>query len=136
MTSSDIKSRSFKKTKKDEDFTGTVKAVYSLLSMKYGYTARISDMFLLLKEAFGLQEFELLDPRLCENGQFESYLIDRLIDWQAGKEIDFSDIYRAILEVGDFTGTEKEMFYTGDIEERLWAIYLVVCEPSRNDLLN
>ena len=52
---------SFIKTINDTDFTDVVRSVYKLLSEKYGYTARISDIFILLRDAFDIKEFLLLD---------------------------------------------------------------------------
>lgn len=119
------------KSKYDRDYTDTVKAVHQLLSSKYGYTARISNIFELLKESFGLKEFEILDTRTCNNGLLESFLIDKQKDWLDGKKVNFSDIYEAILKEGDFTISEKLLFNTGNVEERLWAIFLTICSPHQ-----
>lgn len=119
------------KNKNDKDFTEITKVVYNQLREKYGnYGARISDMFQLLKDAFGISEFELLNTKLINNGAFESYLMDRQVDWMQGKDIDFGDIYEAILTAGDFTKTERDLFEMGKVEERLWAIYLLICNPE------
>lgn len=136
MSNDEINSRSFIKNKNCKDYTGIVISVYKTLSLKYGYTVRISDIFQLIKDSFGINDFEIFDPLYCNIGQFESYLMNGLIDWQKGLNIDFSDIYRAILTVGDFTETEKDMFKYGNIEERLWAIYLVISNPMNEDILN
>mgnify|MGYP003294618066 CR=1 FL=1 len=122
------------KNKNSNDYTDTVRYVYYIISKKYGYTARISEIWELLRDSFGIKEFELLEPRLITNGSFESYLIDRVIDWQNGKEVNFTDIYKAILEVGDFTGTELLMFDSGNTEERLWGIFLSICTPGLEKL--
>ena len=122
----------FIKNKNDNDYTGVTKSVYHILADRFGYTARISDIWELLRYSFGIEEFELLNPRLYQNGMFESYLLDELIKWRNGEDVNFTDIYRAILTVGDFTGREKLMFDYGNIEERLWAIFLVICNPEMN----
>ncbi len=122
----------FIKNKNDNDYTGVTKSVYHILADRFGYTARISDIWELLRYSFGIEEFELLNPRLYQNGMFESYLLDELIKWQKGEDVNFTDIYQAILTVGDFTGREKLMFDYGNIEERLWAIFLVICNPEMN----
>lgn len=122
----------FIKNKNDNDYTGVTKSVYHILADRFGYTARISDIWELLRYSFGIEEFELLNPRLYQNGMFESYLLDELIKWRNGEDVNFTDIYQAILTVGDFTGREKLMFDYGNIEERLWAIFLVICNPEMN----
>ena len=122
----------FVRNKYSTDYTDTVKAVYNILSEKYKYTIRSTLIFELLKDAFGLKEFDLLDPRLCNNGLLESYLIDKQLDWQNGKEVNFSEISEVILKEGEFSGSEKLLFKTGNIEERLWAIFLAICSPEVN----
>ena len=122
----------FVRNKYSTDYTDTVKAVYNTLSKKYGYTIRITLIFELLKYAFGLSEFELLDSRLCSNGLLESYLIEQQLNWQNGKDVNFSEIYEAILKEGEFSCTEKLLFKTGNVEERLWAIFLAICSPEIN----
>jgi hypothetical protein len=76
------------------------------------------------------EEFDILDYKQIQNGTFHSWLIDRQIEWQEGKDVNFSEIYRSFLVAGDFTGSEKLLFETCDIEERLWAMYLVVTSPG------
>lgn len=118
------------KNKNSNDYTEIVKSVYHLLSIEFGYLAKITDIWLLLAKSFNLSKFELIDTNQYQNGEFESYLIDRLIDWRNGKDVNFSDISEAILMVGDFTSQEKLMFEHGKIDERLWAIYLVIYDPD------
>lgn len=122
----------FVKNKNNTDYTDTVKAVYNILSEKYKYMIRITLIFELLKDAFGFKEFDLLDLRLCNNNLLESYLIDRQLDWQSGKDVNFTEIYEVILKEGEFSNTEKLLFKTGNIEERLWAIFLAICSPGIN----
>ena len=76
----------------------------------------------------------MLDPRVINNGVLDSYLMDRQVDWMSGKEINFNEIYNKILEVGEFSKTERDLFESGKIEERLWAIYLLVCNPGIDNL--
>lgn len=123
---------SYIKNKNSKDYTDITKSIYNILASEFGYTARISDIWKLLAIACGIKEFELLDFRLYLNGPFESYLVDQLIDWQRGEDIDFTDIKDSILRVGDFTSSEKTILNEGDIEERLWAIFLCICDPTLN----
>lgn len=120
------------KNKDCVDYTETVKITYNLIRSTYGYTARIVNIWEMLKKIFSVEEFELLTPELYNNASFESYLIDRQIDWLNGKDIDFGEIYDAILTVGDFTGEEKRMMNYRKIEEILWGIFLAICNPDLN----
>lgn len=124
------------KTKESKDYTPTVAVVYNLISKRYGYTARLTDIWDLLKTAFTVKEFDILEPTSSLNGPFQSYLIDEQIKWSNGEEIDFKDIADAILKAGDFTNAEKRMFSDGNIEERLWAIMLAVTNPELNIEVN
>lgn len=118
------------KNRNSNDYTEIVKSVYHLLSNEFGYLARISDIWLLLARSFNLPKFEILDTTQYQNGQLESYLIDRLIEWNNCKDVNFTDISDALKLVGDFTSDEKLMFEHGNIDERLWAIYLVISDPA------
>ena len=118
------------KNRYDSDYTEIVKSVYQMLSKEFGYLAKITDIWVLLSHSFNIPKFELVDTSQYQNGEFESYLVDKFIDWRDGKDINFTDISEGILSVGDFTGTEKLMFDHGKIDERLWAIFLVILDPS------
>lgn len=121
--------------KNNTEYTETVKSVFNSLRMKYkNYSARISDMFQLLKDSFGLDKFDILEEQNCNNGPFISYLIDKQIDWMNGKNVNFEEIYKSIIETGDFSEEEKDIFILGNIEERIWAIFLVVCSPEIEQL--
>lgn len=112
------------------DYPDITRSTYNLLWIKYGYSARITLFWDLLRTSVGDSEFELLEYRTIHNGEFMSWLIDRLIEWREGKDVNFSEIYRAFLVAGDFTIQEKIKFEYCSIEERLWAIYLVVTSPG------
>lgn len=112
------------------DYPDVTRSTYNLLWSKYGYSARITIFWDLLKTAVGDVEFELLDYKTIHNGEFMSWIIDRLIEWKNGEDVNFGEIYRAFLLAGEFTGTEKLKFEYCDVEERLWAIYLVVTSPG------
>jgi len=118
------------KNKESSDFSSSAALVCNLIVEKYGYTARITRIWELLQDALAIQEFELLDYRGVKP-EFESYLVDRLIDWNTGKDVDFSLIKEAILLAGEFTGKEKLLLRQDDIEDRLWGIFLAVSNPER-----
>ena len=122
------------KNKESNDFSSSAALVCNLIVEKYGYTARITRIWELLQDALAIQEFELLDYREVKP-EFESYLVDRLIDWNTGKDVDFSLIKEAILLAGEFTGKEKLLLRQDDIEDRLWGIFLAVSNPERTIII-
>ena len=122
------------KNKESNDFSSSAALVCNLIVEKYGYTARITRIWELLQDALAIQEFELLDYREVKP-EFESYLVDRLIDWNTGKDVDFSLIKEAILLAGEFTGKEKLLLRQDDIEDRLWGIFLAISNPERTIII-
>lgn len=122
------------KNKESNDFSSSAALVCNLIVEKYGYTARITRIWELLQDALAIPEFELLDHREVKP-EFESYLVDRLIDWNTGKDVDFSLIKEAILLAGEFTGKEKLLLRQDDIEDRLWGIFLAVSNPERTIII-
>lgn len=123
---------SYLKNKNCTDYTPTCIQVYKLIRSKYGYNARISGIWQMLPDSIGIEKLELLDTKYIQNGNFESYLIDRQIDWQDGKDVDFSEVFDAILITGDFTSEEKLLLQSGNIEERLWGIFLAITNYNLN----
>ena len=117
------------KTIEDKDYTPIVILTFDNIKSRYGYTLRISMILTIIKEMFlgkiG-EDFDLIDIRSCNNGLIESYLIDKQIDWQNRKEIDFSEIYNKILEYYPLSKMEKLILETGNIEEKLWAFFLAL----------
>lgn len=118
------------KNKDCTDYTEVTKITYNLVRAKFGYSARIVNIWEILKSVLSIEEFEILTPELYNNASFESYLMERQIDWLNGKDIDFGEIYEAILTVGDFTATEKRTMVYERIEEILWGIFLAICNPD------
>ena len=119
-----------KKSKKDRDFSDITKMTYKVLNYKFGYAARIMDILNLIKESYGLKEFKILDFNNPDLRNFETYVIDQYIDWVKEKEIDFDNIEKAILSIGDFTEMEKLLLQSGDLQDRLWAIFLCLSDPN------
>ena len=105
-----------------------------MIADRYGFSARISDFWTYLKLALGIDDFKTLDFRDIENDKFLSYLINNQIDWQNGKDIDLTEIKKAILTVsGDgLQSLEKIMIDSDTTEDIIWAIYLAICDPTKN----
>jgi len=117
---------------KNDTYPDYVKSICELLREKYGYAARITDLWDMLLTIFSLDEFELMDYRTNQNGKFYSYLLDQCILWRRGEPVDFRDIYDAILVNGDFTRSEKLLFTGSNILDILWAIFIIVNNPTIN----
>lgn len=120
------------KNKEDIDYTEVVKNTYSLVRSTLGYTARIINIWDILKLTLGIDEFEILMPEMYNNASFESYLVNKQIDWMEGRDVDFHEIYEAVLTVGDFTSEEKRLMINRKLEEILWGIFLAICNPELN----
>jgi hypothetical protein len=124
------------KTKNDLDYTEIVRTTYIKLNSRYGSGARINRIFEMIKYMFDLPEFLALQTEQIQNAQFESWLLDRQLDWIEGRPVDFREVYDAILTAGDFIETEKRLFEFNKIEERIWAIFLAVCDPKNTNKIN
>lgn len=120
----------FIKNTQDNDYSEAVRSVYNSIRQRYSYKARISQLVDMLRYSLGLKEFQLYDSYQISNGQFESYCIDKLKDFMDGKDVDFTELYEAILMAGDFLESEKKLLKKSDIEERLWAIYLAIIDQD------
>lgn len=120
------------KNKEDIDYTEIVKNTYSLVRSTLGYTARIINIWDILKLTLGIDEFEILMPEMYNNASFESYLVNKQVDWMEGRDVDFHEIYEAVLTVGDFTSEEKRLMINRKLEEILWGIFLAICNPELN----
>ena len=116
----------FLKNKSNTDYTDQTKLFFTGMKNKFGISARISDIWGLLTAAFGVTEFILLEPKFYMNAEFESKLINYFLDWNDGKDIDFSEIADLILDTGDFTSSEKLMFFNNTLEECLWAMFILI----------
>lgn len=125
------------KSNKDVDYSDTVISTFNYLKTLYSnemYKVRISNIFQLLKDSYGIEEFDLLDVCTSNNGLLDSYLIDKQVDWLNGRDVDFGEIFEKIEEIGKSSKRENELFLNGKIEERIWAIYLLVCNPNLDKL--
>ena len=120
------------KNKNCTDYTEATIQAYRTIRNTLGYSARISNLWELLKLVLNLTDFEILTPELYNNSSFLSYLVEEQIKWMNGEDVDFGDIYEAILTVGDFTEEEKRTMVRRKIEELLWGIFLAICDPELN----
>lgn len=116
---------------KDTELPITVQLYYKELKKKYGvYGARITDIIQMLEVLQGNQKFELFDANTWNSGQFSSYLMDQQIKFMAGEELDMVIFHDDILKVYQWTKEEKKRFDDEIIEEKIWAIFKFVIDPS------
>ena len=124
-------SKEFKKKLDDPIEEDSVINVFNHLRQRYGYTLRISMILQFLKDiVLQKKEFDLIDLRVCSNALIESYLIDRLIDFRNNKETNFSEIYKKICSEYPFSSSEKLIFESINIEEKLWAFFLALSKSQ------
>lgn len=119
------------KTINDRDYTDIAVNVFNILKSRYGYTLRISRLLEVIKDVFLFgTDLLLVDLKYCSNGPFDSFMMDRMIDWQQGKEVNFSKIKDEIYNTYQFSSSEKLILETGSIEERLWGFFLALSKAQ------
>lgn len=112
------------------DYTTPAILMNNEIVKRFGYTARITRIWEFLTVALLIPKFEILDLNSI-SPDFESYIIDRYIDWSNGKDVNLKDIQDAILVAGDFTKNEKILIENPEMEDKLWGIFLAVSNPDR-----
>lgn len=119
------------KTINDRDYTDIAVNVFNILKSRYGYTLRISRLLEVIKDVFLFgTDLLLVDLKSCSNGPFDSFMMDRMIDWQQGREVNFSKIKDEIYNTYQFSSSEKLILETGSIEERLWGFFLALSKAQ------
>ena len=121
--------------KNNRNFTDPVRVTYHTIRQSFGYNARISQLIEMIRVALGIEEFEAYDPNVIENAKLESYMMDKQIQFMAGEDVDFSEIYESIIKAGNFLTSEKRLFEQENIEERLWGIMLAITDPENENNL-
>lgn len=84
----------------------------------------ISRLIETIQKTFSIKDWDYHDPRDMQNGELDSYLLDKLADFFYDKEVDFEDIVETLLKYGNFSIAEKRMFKAGKLEERIWGVFL------------
>lgn len=108
----------------------SVKETFNLLKRLFGQQARMSDILQLIEKSIGT-EFSEFDPKSRNPPHtFFSHLIDLQLDFLQGREVDLEELHKDIVEVYEFTEREKKFFVSQNIEEKLWAIFLILTNPA------
>lgn len=109
------------KTKDDTDYTDTVRKTYLKLINHYGNSARLNRILEMIKYDLDIKE---ITP--ASTVEFDSWILDRQLDWISGRPVDFREVYNAVLTLlGNYNiESEKGLLGVNEIEERIWAIFL------------
>lgn len=113
-----------------ESLPSTFKGTYIQIKDKWMYTARISEIIDMLKYSYGIDEWDILDPRDVNNGEIEGWLIDEFRKYINKEQIDFLEVWEKIKKYFTFSLQETKLIETGKIEERLWAIFTAITNPN------
>ena len=106
----------------NKEWTNDCKVAFNT-ARDFGITS-ISRLIEVIAVTFSVKDWDYYDPKSMMNGEFDSYLLDKLGDFFYDKEVDFEEVKEKILEYGDFSIAEKSMFKPGKLEERIWGIFL------------
>ena len=117
------------KNKNSTDFTPTVVSINNMIVEKYGVTARITRIWEFILDLLSKPEFDMMEIREV-NPLFESWIVDTLIDWNKGKNIDFTEIRESILRAGIFSPREKQILSQDEMDYMLWGIYIAISNPG------
>lgn len=117
---------------KDTELTVPAQTYYMMLKRKYGssFTARITDIIQMLAVLYDVKEFELFDPRTWNSGLFASYLLDNQMKFMSGEPLDMVVFHEDLLKNYNWTIAEKRRFINETIEEKIWAIFKFVIDPT------
>lgn len=117
------------KNKNSTDFTPTVVSINNMIVEKYGVTARITRIWEFILDLLSKPEFDMMEIKEV-NPLFESWIVDTLIDWNNGKDIDFTEIRESILRAGLFSPKEKQLLSQDEMDYMLWGIYIAISNPG------
>lgn len=73
-----------------------------------------------------MTNWEYIDYEEIQNGQFYAYLMDELADFINGKKVNFTDIKEGIWKAVGFSSADKREMEKGNMEERLWGMFLAM----------
>lgn len=115
----------------DKGNYGTIfKGTYMMIRDKWRYTARISYLLEMVQYSYGIDEWDVLDTKDMSMISLENLLVNFYIDYNSGKDIDFKDLWERIKKTVSFSKKEVSLLEEGSIDERLWAIFTAILNPS------
>ena len=114
---------------KDSDIPKITKECFNTLKDRFGHNIKITDLPDLLRTVSS-QKLEGIDYTTDWTPMFVSYLIDLQRSFMSGCNIDMVVFHQDIIKIFHPTKLEKQYLVDEKIEERLWAIFLAVSNPS------
>lgn len=118
----------------DKDIPVLVKECFNKLKDKYGSNFNITNLPDYLK-LITSQSFEDIDYYTDWTPMFVSYLIDLQRKFMKGGDLDMIVFHQDIIKVFHPSKLEKQLLVKNNFEERLWAIWLAVSEPSHSKFI-
>ena len=113
-----------------DSLSPTFRATYVTIRDKWGYSARISFLMEMIRFSYGISECDIFDPREINNSLLESKMMDFYIDFINNRSINFLEVWNEIKKECQFSSREIDLIESGNIDERLWAIFNVLSNPN------
>ena len=127
-----IERKDFIRTLNDSDYNENVINTYNQLKNLYPYGVTIFRLFEIISRLFNIKDWDLFDYNEIQNGNFESYLVDFTRSYLNGNPTNFTELKNSILKAGYFSEQEKRLFEENKLDEKLWAILMVVTNKRIN----
>lgn len=118
----------------EKDIPVLTKECFNMLKDKFGCNFKITDLPDYLR-VVTLQKFEDIDYHTDWTPMFVSYLIDLQHKFMKGGNLDMVVFHQDIIKVFHPSKLEKQLLVKDNFEERLWAIWLAVSEPSHSKFI-
>lgn len=120
-------------TKNSISQTSVVKETFNYLKLQYK-GERIGDIVELIQKATGIDL--KIDLKLVWSAEIFSKLLDYQLQYINGEELDLTEMKEYIYKTLEFSKRDITLFEKLNLEERLWAIMMLISEPSRNYFKN
>lgn len=121
------------KSRNETDYPEDVVKAYLEIVEKMNYRATVSNFMEMVKLTVNEgKDWELLDTTQSRNIQFESFLIDCIQNFSNGKDINFTEIVERLKAYATFTNREEYTLFENKIENKIWAIFLVLANVNIN----
>lgn len=114
------------------DIPESVKIDFNTLHRKFGNSVKVSDFIQMIECVYG-SHFQLFDDKTWNDPRFLSHIIDLVIEFKNGKDVDLSRLHTELTDMYQFTKTEKRLFLEKSLEEKLWAIFLILNNPAHEE---
>lgn len=115
---------------KEDELTVLASNAVNNIRKNFGLSTRITDIWTVLPRVLlDQKQFDIVDLHFVMNGDFDAYLVDELISFKRGDNVDFTNIKNKLLEVGDFTTSELLSLKNEFADEAIWGFFKYVDSP-------